>query len=343
MEIQDARSLSPSAQEALRKRAVRAHLEGLTQQEVADLLKVSRGAVAKWYRLYKTGGESALSARRRGRRKGIQLLPWQAATIVRIITDRTPDQIKLPFVLWTRDAVAQLIWERYGIKLSRWTVGRYLRRWGLTPQKPARRAIEQNPEAVREWLEKEYPTIRRRAKREKAEIHWGDEMGIRSDHQSGRTWGIKGQTPVVSVTAKRFGCNMISTITNRGTLRFMLFKERFTADVFITFLRRLIRSADRKVYLIVDNISIHKARKVKKWFEKHKERIAIFYLPPYSPERNPDELLNNDVKNNATKERRPRNEIEMKRCLNRYLMSTQKHPGIVRNYFRGEYVSYAAA
>lgn len=137
--------------------------------------------------------------------------------------------------------MAQLIEQRFGIRLSIWTVGRYLRRWGFTPQKPVRLALEKNPKKVQHWLNEEYPNIRKQAKSEKAEIYWGDEMGIRSDHTVGRSYGRRGKTPVIPGTGKRFGCNMISAITNQGRLNFMVFKMRFRTDVFIEFLRRLVR------------------------------------------------------------------------------------------------------
>jgi transposase len=223
METQDFRSLASSAQEAIRMRAVKAVLDGVKQVEAARNFGVTTEAVRLWMRRYERGGFPALKAGRRGRPKGGKLLPWQAATIVRMITDRMPDQLKLPFALWTRQAVAELIERKYGIVLSRWTVGRYLKHWGFSPQKPAKRAIEQNPARVKAWLETEYPQIKREATQEDAEIHWGDEMGIRSDHQSGKTWGRKGRTPVVAVSGRRFSCNMISTITNRGTMRFMIY------------------------------------------------------------------------------------------------------------------------
>lgn len=235
-----------------------------------------------------------------------------------------------------------MIKKRFGITISRWTAGRYLKRWGFTPQKPAKRALEQNPEAVKHWLETEYPRIKASAQAEQAEIHWGDEMGIRSDHQSGRTWGIKGKTPIVPITGQRFSCNMISTITNRGTLRFMIYQKRFISDVFITFLRRLITSAVQKVYLIVDNHSVHRAKKVMLWLEKHKEQIAVFYLPAYSPEVNPVELLNNDVKKNASKSLRPCNKKELEYNVRYYLRITQKCPDIVKKFFHGKKVAYAA-
>jgi transposase len=284
----------------------------------------------------------ALKSKPRGRPKRSRLAGWQAATAVKLITDGCPDQLKLPFALWTRDAVRQLLAERFDVHVSVWTVGRLLRRWGFTPQKPVRRAYERNPEAVQRWLAEEYPAIRRAAKRAKAEIHWGDEMGLRSDHQTGVTYGRRGRTPVVPGTGRRFACNMISTITNRGRLAFMVFKRRFTADVMIEFLRRLVRHNKQKVFLIVDGHPVHRSGKVKRWIERHHRDIRLFRLPDYSPELNPDELLNQDVKSNAVGRQRPENQTQMIDQVRSYLRSTQRQPGVVMRYFQEEHVAYAA-
>ena len=291
MEKIDARKLSPKAQEALRVRAVKAVLDGKTHEKVARLFSVSRTTVTKWVNLYRMGGMEALKVKARGRPKGGKLLGWQAATIVNIIRDRCPDQLKLPWALWTREAVALLIKQKYGISLSVWTVGRYLRRWGLSPKKPIRRAYERDPIAVERWLHSEYPAIRLGARKENAQIHWCDEMGVRSDHQVGTSWSKKGEKPIVMGTGKRFRCNMISSVTNHGTLRFKLFDGSFTVSVFLDFLKRLVRSSNRKVYLIVDRHPVHRAKKVRDWLEENKEKIRMFFLPPYSPELNPDEYL----------------------------------------------------
>lgn len=179
--------------------------------------------------------------------------------------DRCPDQVKLPFALWTRAAVRDLIDRRCHVRLSVWTVGRYLRRWGFTPQKPLRRAYERDPEAVRRWLRQQYPAIRALARREHATIFWGDETGMRSDHQAGRSWGRRGETPVMPGTGQRFRCNMLSAITNRGKLAFMVFERRFRAAVFVEFLRRLMRHVSQTVFLIVDEHPVHVAGVVKRW------------------------------------------------------------------------------
>jgi len=342
MKIQDARSLPSIAQEDLRRKALRAIGDGKKQVEVATLFGVTRQSISKWAKKYEEGGSRALRAKPRGRPRGGSLLPWQAAQISKTVVDRYPEQLKLPFYLWTREAVAELIERKFGIRLSIWTVGRYLARWGFTPQKPLRKAFEQDPEQVRQWLEEKYPEIRRLAKQKKAEIYWGDEMGLRSDQVCGRSYGRCGKTPVILGTGQRFGCNMISALTNRGRLYFMIIKGRFRAEVFVEFLRRLIRQIARYIFLIIDQHPVHVATKVKKWLRKNQARIQVFYLPSYSPDLNPDEKLNQDVKSNAVGRRRPHTQEEMVHNVRSYLYSRQKSPQIVKQYFQAESVRYAA-
>jgi transposase len=340
----DARSLSPSAQAALRKRAVKAHVEdGMKQCDVAKAFHVSAEIVCKWVRAYRTGGEAALEGKSRGRKRqsGCLLTDVQAAAIRKLIIDHCPEQLKLPFALWTRDAVRDLIYRKYKIKPSVRTVGNYLWAWGFTAQKPVRRAYERDESAVQEWLDAEYPNIARRAKQDKARIYWSDEMGLRSDHLVGRSYSPRGVTPVVATTGKRFSCSMISAVTNQGHLCFRVFDGSFTVKVFIDFLGRLIKQAGQKVFLIVDGHPVHRAKLVQKWREAHKDKMEIFYLPSYSPQLNPDELLNQDVKANVFSAARPANLGDMKASLRSYLFSTQKKPNIVRSFFQEENVAYA--
>lgn len=342
MKKDDTRCLSPAALDALRPRVIKAISGGMTQSEAGRVFGVSRQSINTWRKRFHERGRAGLRSRRRGRPRRSRLSPTQAAVTVRLITKGCPDQLRLPFALWTREAVRMFLRRRFGVQVSIWTVGRYLQDWGLTPQKPVRRAYEQNPEAVTRWLEHDYPVIRRTAKRDQAEIQWGGEMGMRSDHQAGRTWGRRGETPVVPGTGKRFRCSMISTITNRGHLKFMVFRERFTAKVFLRFLRRLIRQTKRKVYLIIDGHPVHRAWRVKAYLRDHQRDLRVFFLPAYSPELNPDELLNNDVKANAIGRSRPHDLAEMEGNARSYLRSTQRQPQVIRNYFAGEHVQYAA-
>ena len=341
MKVKDPRSLSSEAQEALRTRVVKALREGMTQIEAAKLFHVSRASVNKWSRLHEEGGKAALRSRKRGRPPGTQLKPHEAALTVRTIVGRCPNQLRLPFYLWTREAVQMLLEQKFGLEVSIWTVGRYLRRWGLTPQKPLRRAFEQDPEAVRRWLETEYPAIEQAAKRQKAQIFWGDEMGLRSDHQAGRSYGKRGRTPVIPGTGQRFGCNMISAIANRGKLLFMVFEEDFNSTVFVRFLKRLTRQVKQQIFLIVDRHPAHKAAATTRWLKANESRIRMLFLPTYSPDLNPDELLNQDVKTNALGRRRPVDLWNMMSHVRGYLRSTQRQPNLVMSYFLAPQVQYA--
>lgn len=343
MKDSDARLLSPETQEQLRLRVARAVVdEGMKPSEAARLYRVSRTAVYHWCNSYQRQGAKGLKAKKRGRPRRSQLAGHEAATTVKLIQDRCPDQLKLGFALWTREAVQHLIAERFDRHMSVWTVGRYLKHWGFTPQKPLRRAYEQDPVAVQHWLDERYPAIRRRAKRENADIHWEDEMGLRSDHQAGTSYGRRGETPVIPGTGQRFSCNLISTVTNLGTLRFMVFTHRFTAAVFIEFLARLLRSVDRKVFLIMDGHPVHRAKKVKRWLAERSDQIEVFTLPGYSPGLNPDEYLNQDVKSNAVGRRRPGDQHEMMDQVRTYLRSTQRQPEVVKGFFHADEVAYAA-
>lgn len=343
MKALDARTLPSNAQEDLRRKAVAAVRAGKSKSEAARLFGVARQTIHTWINNHEARGAAGLKARRRGRRPGGKALDAkQAALVRRRVRDRHPDQLKLPFCLWTREAVCELIEREFGIGVSVWTVGRYLRAWGFTPQKPARRALEQNPRAVRRWLREAYPAIRRQARAEKGEIYWEDEMGLRSDHAAGRSWSPRGRTPTLRISGNRFGCNMISALSNRGRLYFSVFRGTFTARVFLAFLRRLIKQVGRKVFLILDGHPVHRSKAVRTWLDANADRIRVFRLPAYSPELNPDEYLNQDVKRNAGGGRRPRDAEDMAAGVRGYLRSTQRQPALVCKFFHADPVRYAA-
>jgi transposase len=343
---EDTRSLPGAAQAALRKRAVQAVLGGMTQVEVARVFGVHPNAVNRWIKRYREGGWDSLSERRRGRRAGEQaaLSERQQQEVIALVRETTPDELGLAGFLWTRDAVAELIAQRYGVWLARTTAGRYLRGWGFSPQKPQHRALEQNPVAVARWLDEEYPAIRAQARQEGGVVLWLDEMGVRSDAAAGRSWAPIGQTPVIKRTGKRFRVNMLSAISNAGMLRFRLFVGSFNGPVFIDFLRRLLRDCGgRRVHLIVDGHPVHHAKLVSAWVGRHAEQIELHFLPGYSPELNPVELLNHDVKANAAGRRRPRSAGELRDELHGYLRRRQRQPAVLVRFFDHPTTRYAAA
>lgn len=339
----DARQLTQSAQEELRIRAVSMCRSGLTQAAVAELLEVSRGAVNMWCRRAETQGEASLKKGKRGNPTGPVLQGTQAATICNIIRDRRPEQMKLPFFLWTREAVQRLIAEQFGINLAIRTVGDYLARWGFTPQKPLVRVYERSEPAVQRWLTEQYPAIVARAKKEGAGIWWGDETGLRSRSYTGTSFSPRGKTPVTRGSGKHFGCNLISAITNRGELAFMVYEGSFNAATFLDFMERLIKqAAGRKVFLILDNLQVHKAKVLRPWHTEHADEIELFFIPSYCPDLNPDEILNHDLKANAVGRKRARNRDELVANAVEHLESRARTPDRVAAYFKERHVRYAA-
>jgi transposase len=345
MEARDFRSIGRAAQEELRRRAlVLIEQNGMSQAEAARAVGVQRQTVNIWLRRYREQGEAGvLDGRRVSPRRGKgALTAEQARQIRRWIADRTPDQLKLPFALWTSRAVRALIERRFDKRLGLSTVQLYLKRWGMTPQKPLARARERSPAAIEAWLARDYPAIARRAKRERAVIYWGDETGISNQDQIGRSWAPKGVTPVVRRTAKRITQSMISAVSNRGLMRFMLYEGALNVDRFIAFLRRLIKDAEQKVFLVVDNLKVHHAHKVKAWLQSHRHAIELFYLPAYAPDHNPDEYLNHDLKQKLRQKPQPASKPELAASTRSVMRAIQRSAGRIRGYFTPAPVSYAA-
>ena len=337
----DARRLSGSAQEALRRRGAQLLADGWTHLEVAAALGVAPRTVGKWSARLRVGGTAGLAERRRGRRPGDQMAITEAQQeqVVRAMVGRNPDQLELgEGKLWSRAAVRALIFKLTGVNLTRQTVGRYLRAWGWTRKKPTKRWREQNAQRVQAWLDEEYPKIQARARKEGAKILWADEMGLRAGQTAGTSYAPVGERAVVAVTGKRFAINVISAIGNDGTLLFDVFEGYGDEITFMDFCDKLIsHHPDRKVFLIVDNAKLHKSIAVRAWQEDHPE-LELFYLPPYAPEHNPDEYLNNDVHAHVARQR-PDTTAELLEMTAAYLRTRTVE--IVRRYFMAPLVRYA--
>jgi transposase len=300
--------------------------------------------VSGWWDRFAAGGLEALAAQPRGRRVGEQrtLTAAQERTIRRLVADKTPDQLRMPFALWTRAAIGTLIHQRYGIRMPVRTIGHYLKRWGFTPQKPLKRAYEQRPAEIQRWLDHEYPAIAARAKREGAEIHWGDETSLSTSDPRGRGFAPRGHTPVLEVVSRRKSVSFLSSVTNQGLVRFMVLEGPLSAAMLIVFLRRLIRSTDHTVFLILDNLNVHKAAKVRAWIAAHAHEIAVFYLPAYAPELNPDEYLNGDLKLGVATKVPARTKPDLAKAARSHLRMLQHRPARVRRFFHHPRISYAA-
>jgi len=336
----DARKLPREVIEEKRRQAHQLRKRGMTRAEIGAIVGVHADTVGRWLKLNK----KQLKVNRGGRKtgEGRHLTVDQEKAICRMITDKTPDRLKMAYALWTRQAVKELIKQKSGIDMPIRTVGEYLKRWGSTPQKPVKRAYEQNPKAVERWMNDAYPEIKSRARAENAEIYWGDETGMRNDSQHERGYAPKGKTPFVRLNANRTSTNMISAITNRGKVRFRVFDGTMNADILIDFCKRLIKSAGRKVFLILDNLRVHHAKVFKAWISKHEEEIEIFYLPSYSPELNPDEYLNCDLKAGVHSGKPARTKAQLKKKVVSHMRMLQKKPHRVAKYFEHEKNRYAA-
>lgn len=337
----DARKLDHKTLEEIRIRAVRQVHEGDSPEDVIRTLGFSRRCIYNWLASYRVGGWHALKARMiAGRPK--TLSGAQIQWIYTTVTTKNPLQLKFYFALWTRPMIRSLIWKKYKIKLSISSVGRLLKQLGLTCQKPLLRAIQQNPILVKAWLEKEFPKIKALARQRGADVYFGDESGVRSDFHSGTTWAPKGKTPVVATTGQRFSLNMISAISPRGAMRFMVTRKHISTDLFIEFLKRLMKGACHPIFLILDNVSTHKSKRVQSFVERLEGKLRLFFLPPYSPELNPDEYVWNDVKNNGVGRAFIAEPKDLKSAVHSRLKHLQKRPAIIQSFFQSKTTRYAA-
>ena len=323
-----------------RLRAVQLLKEGNEATLVARMFGVSRAIVFRWQRKYDEGGPAALETKKTPG-PASRLSPTQMSELYAIITGCDPRQLQFDFGLWTRKIIRDLIRKHFGVKFSEVLVGRLLKKMGLSAQRPLYRAYQQDPDRVAEWKRAVYPKIRRLAAEEGASIFFEDEASVRTDHHAGTTWGPVGQTPVVVTTGERKSVNMVSAISPRGELRFRVQEERMNAARFIDFLTALLDSVPGKIFLIVDGHPVHKAKKVREFAENKTDgRLKIFFLPPYSPDLNPDEWVWNNVKNDRIGREVIMSKDDLKTKAIGALRRLQKLPDIVRGFFRDPKLSY---
>jgi transposase len=339
MKTQDGRKIGPEAMEEIRIRAVQRVQSGESPETVIKTLGFSRACIYNWLARYRAGGWHALrTGHRSGRPK--RLSGKQIKWIYNTIRDKDPQQLKFEFALWTRSMIVDLIKRQFGIKLSPTTVGRLLHQLGFTCQKPLYRAYQRDEDQVKKWKQEVFPKIQQRAKEEGAVIFFQDESGIRSDFHSGKTWALKGKTPIIETTGARFGLNMMAAITPRGEMNFMIVHGTVRADEICIFLRRLMKGRKSKVFLIWDGHPTHKSKKVKGCIASFEGRLEVFLLPPYSPDLNPIEQLWNHTKGNGVGRKVKSGPDQLKTAVINRLRSLQKLQWKIASLFKHPDCSY---
>lgn len=341
----NAKNLSQVEQYQIRKNIVRMLKKGIAPNEIAETLDVSRSLVYATKKTYDEKGIEGIKPGKRGRRHGDKriLTPEQEHAIMKTIVDKNPEQLKLKCCMWTRKAIRDYILRDYKLNLPLSTLGYYLQRWGFSVQRPVKRANKQDAARVQAWMDEEYPAIAAKAKVDNAEIYWGDETALQNTANYIKGYAPIGKTPVLEIEAKKLKLNMLSAISNKGKLRFTITKESVKADILIDFMKRLVKDTGRKVLLILDNLRVHHSKKVTAWLEEHQDEIELFYLPPYSPEYNPDEYLNSDLKREMSRRSIPKSEKELGSNARSVLKKTQRNPARIESYFSVKFTKYAKA
>jgi len=323
---------------------VRYRTAGMSNNQASALVGFRPTTGSETWKKYQEKGTEGLKVKRRGLPLGYNraLTPEQEAEIQDILARHTPDDLGLPYSLWSREAAKRLISEKYGIELALRTMTLYFSRWGFTYQRPSKRAYKQNPKEVEDWLEKDYVRIKEEASKERAEIFWCDETGISNESNDKRGFSPQGQTPILKVEVKKERVNMISALTNQGKLRFMLYMQTMTTVLLIMFFQRLIREAGHKIYVIMDNLGVHHSKKFQEWLKVHADKIKVYYLPRYSPELNPDEYLNGKLKKDVLSGISPRTKAEIKKKTRYFMQRHQRAPDDVKKLFKHKRAIYAA-
>jgi transposase len=344
---ENATNMTPEGQWILRQIIVKLYLKGFDAKTIADIIPYGKlRHVQSTIKKYKEGGWEAIALKKMGRPKNsnTKLNPEQEAQIKDTLTEKTPVECGCKGFLWNLRNVVLLVFFLFQIDIPCSTMSKYLNRWGFTSQRPIIRNYSQNPESVRKWLEEEYPAIKMRAEKENVEIFWGDEAGIQNECNYARGYAPKGKTPEAKLNSShKMRVSIMSAISNQGKLRFMIYEETMTQQRLIKFMKRLIKGNDRKVYLILDNLKVHHGGIVQEWLKKHEDKIRVYYLPSYSPERNPDEYFNGNLKRELEKRGNARTKEEFKSNVRASAMKIQADKSQVKRLFEADFVTYAAA
>lgn len=346
MEKIDGRKLKPEGRNQLRQLVIRLRQQsGMRAEDLAKVAGVHVSTIKDWLARAKREGIGSLTEKRRGRPTGAcrKLTMAQEVWLREQIVGYTPQQMTLPFALWTRRAIKSLIQTQFGLEMQDRLIGKYLKRWGFTPQRPIKRALEQRPEAVAQWLNETYPALVVKARNEGAVIYFGDETAVKEDTNWVRGYAPKGQTPVLATPTRWVKLSMISAISPRGEVAFRIVEGSINADRFIEFLAALIEGAPRKIILVVDNLRVHHAKVVTTWLADKRDRIELAFLPPYNPEAKPDEYLNHDFKTALRLGPVSHDQESLLAKAMAFMNRLSTWPERVRDYFQHPAARYAAS
>ena len=342
MEIINLKTVSAETRQTIKKQVIALLKKKTKHSEIAEIIGISKPAVDKISKAYKDYGMSCIKEKTRGRKEGEkrQLTPEQEKETRQILIDKHPEQMKLSFMLWTRAAVCQLIKERYGVTIKLRNMSEYLKRWGMTCQRPMKKAYFQDNVKLNTFMHETYPHIVEKAKKEDAVIMWGDETGINNQEYHVRGYSPKGVTPEIASYSKIEKINMISAIDNYGKCRFLCYDTNMTQQLFIDFLKRLVSDTDRKVLFIVDNLKVHHGKIVQEWLDNHKDELELFFTSPYSPEINPDEYLNHNLKQNVHSGIIPHTKETIQEKVENFMHGLQNNSERVKALFRHKKLAY---
>jgi len=336
----DNRSLDHKVLEHMRLLAVERVLAGEKPSVVAKSFGLYRTSIYKWLRAHRKRGREALKSTT-AKGPTPKLSESQKKQVKRWIVGKDPRQYGFDFGLWTRSIIAEMILDRFDVLLTLPSIGRLLTSLDITPQKPLRRAYERDEKEIRQWKEQKYPELRKRAKQRGAEIFFLDEVGVRSDSPLGRSYGLKGKTPVVKTSGQRQKINAISAVNAKGAFWYKVYSGMLTAVLFIVMLKDLMKGRKKPVMLVVDGLPVHKAKSVAKYVQSTKGRLELHFLPPYAPDLNPDEFAWSHLKQNGTSKKPLRKNEALRQRVEQDLAEIKEDRSLVRSFFMAPTVSYA--
>jgi transposase len=337
----DGRTLDHGTLETIRKMAVERVLEGERPSDVIASYGFHRCTIYGWLKTARGRGKGLRSlAARRATGRPRTLTAAQERQVFRWVNGKNPLQYGFDFGLWTRKIVRDLVEQRFGVRLSLASIGALLARQGLTPQKPLQRAYQRDPEAIDRWRHDTYPEIARQAKRDNAEIYFWDESGFRADAVQGKTWGVKGSTPVVSVPGQRQGISAASAVSAKGAFWFATYKGGLDGERFVDLLQQMMRDRRKPLHLVLDGLPAHKSKAVKVYVEQLQGKLTLHFLPGYAPELNPDELVWSHAKRTGNARRPLQKGEKLEERIRDQLCEMGKKPALIRSFFRHPSVAY---